>query len=419
MTYAYTATERKRVSFGKIPEAMELPNLISVQRESFERFKDEGLREAFKESSPIQSQNHVLEVTFGEHQFGDPAHTVEECREKDMTYQAPLLTDVRLTNKETGEIKEQLVFMGDFPMMTDQGTFIINGTERIVVSQLVRSPGVYYGKEIDLKTDLPLLTSTVIPYRGAWLEYEIDSNDVIWVRVDRARKLPVTSRFAIGDVVLEMTQIGKECHNDCVIKQQTGECIMPHEGVFARVLTGGEIHVGDEVTLLPAPENPPLRAAVITLSDKGSRGEREDKSGPLIVEMLTAAGYVVEETMILPDEAKALKAQLIRLADGRQVNLILTTGGTGFSPRDITPEATYAVADRSAPGIAEAMRYHSLSITPRGMLSRAASVLRGKTLIVNLPGSPKAVKENLEYILPSLGHGVRIAAGLDGECARK
>ena len=224
---------------------------------------------------------------------------------------------------------------------------------------------------------------------------------------------------AIGSVVLEMTQIGKECHNDCVIKQQTGECIMPREGVFARVLKGGEIRVGDEVTLLPPPEDPPLRAAVITLSDKGSRGERDDKSGPLIVEMLTAAGYVVEETMILPDEAKALKAQLIRLADGRQVNLILTTGGTGFSPRDITPEATYAVADRNAPGIAEAMRYHSLSITPRGMLSRAASVLRGKTLIVNLPGSPKAVKENLEYILPSLEHGVRIAAGLDGECARK
>ena len=171
--------------------------------------------------------------------------------------------------------------------------------------------------------------------------------------------------------------------------------------------------------LLPPLENPPLRAAVITLSDKGSRGEREDKSGPLIVEMLTAAGYVVEETMILPDEAKALKAQLIRLADGRQVNLILTTGGTGFSPRDITPEATCAVADRNAPGIAEAMRYHSLSITPRGMLSRGVSVLRGKTLIVNLPGSPKAVQENLEYILPSLEHGVRIAAGLDGECARK
>lgn len=251
-----------------------------------------------------------------------------------------------------------------------------------------------------------------------WVEYGAFGENLVVSGFD-FRNLPVGSRFVVGDVVLEMTQIGKECHNDCVIKQQTGECIMPREGVFARVLKGGEIHVGDEVTLLPLLEDPPLRAAVITLSDKGSRGEREDKSGPLIVEMLTAAGYVVEETMLLPDEAKALKAQLIRLADGRQVNLILTTGGTGFSPRDITPEATYAVADRSAPGIAEAMRYHSLSITPRGMLSRAASVLRGKTLIVNLPGSPKAVKENLEYILPSLGHGVRIAAGLDGECARK
>lgn len=251
-----------------------------------------------------------------------------------------------------------------------------------------------------------------------WVEYGAFGENLVIEGFD-FRNLPVTSRFAIGDVVLEMTQIGKECHNDCIIKQQTGECIMPQEGVFAKVITGGEIHVGDQVTMLPALENPPLRAAVITLSDKGSRGEREDKSGPLIAQMLTAAGYVVEETMILPDEARALKAQLIRMADGRQVNLVLTTGGTGFSPRDITPEATCAVADRNAPGIAEAMRYHGLSITPRAMLSRGVSVLRGKTLIVNLPGSPKAVQEDLEYILPSLEHGVRIAAGLDGECARK
>ena len=241
--------------------------------------------------------------------------------------------------------------------------------------------------------------------KKVWVDYGAFGENLVVEGFD-FRTLPVTSR------------IGKECHNDCVIKQQTGECIMPREGVFARVIAGGEIRVGDEVTLLPPPENPPLRAAVITLSDKGSRGEREDKSGPLIVKMLAAAGYKVEETLLLPDEAAALKAQLIRLADGRQVNLILTTGGTGFSPRDITPEATLAVADRNAPGIAEAMRYHSLSITPRGMLSRAASVLRGKTLIVNLPGSPKAVQENLEYILPSLEHGLRIAAGLDGECAR-
>ena len=189
-TQAVTATERTRVNFGKIPEAMELPNLISVQKQSFQRFMDEGLREAFKESSPIQSSNHVLEVTFGEHQFGDPAHTVEECREKDMTYQAPLLTDVRLTNKETGEIKEQLVFMGDFPMMTDQGTFIINGTERIVVSQLVRSPGVYYSSEMD--GGKQVYKAQIIPARGAWLEFEVDKRDQLVVSIDRKRKQSAT-----------------------------------------------------------------------------------------------------------------------------------------------------------------------------------------------------------------------------------
>ena len=217
MTYAYTATERKRVSFGKIPEAMELPNLISVQRESFERFKDEGLREAFKESSPIQSQNHVLEVTFGEHQFGDPAHTVEECREKDMTYQAPLLTDVRLTNKETGEIKEQLVFMGDFPMMTDQGTFIINGTERIVVSQLVRSPGVYYSSEMD--SGKQIYKAQIIPSRGAWLEFEVDKRDQLMVSIDRKRKQSATMFLRALGVAVTNDDIIELLGNSDVIKR--------------------------------------------------------------------------------------------------------------------------------------------------------------------------------------------------------
>ncbi|HIS06866.1 MAG TPA: MOSC domain-containing protein [Candidatus Choladocola avistercoris] len=251
-----------------------------------------------------------------------------------------------------------------------------------------------------------------------WVEYGAFGENLVVDGLD-FRNLPVGSRFGTGDAVLEMTQIGKECHNDCIIRQKTGDCIMPREGVFARVLKGGKVSVGDELALLPPEENPPLRAAVITLSDKGSRGEREDLSGPLIARMLTEAGYRVEETLLLPDGIQPLKNQLIRLADGRQMDLILTTGGTGFAPTDVTPEATMAVADRNAPGIAEAMRAYSLSITPRAMLSRAASVLRGRTLIVNLPGSPKAVKEHLEYILPSLEHGILLAGGRDGECARK
>lgn len=251
-----------------------------------------------------------------------------------------------------------------------------------------------------------------------WVEYGAFGENLVVDGLD-FRNLPVGSRFGTGDAVLEMTQIGKECHSDCIIRQKTGDCIMPREGVFARVLKGGKVSVGDELVLLPPEENPPLRAAVITLSDKGSRGEREDLSGPLIARMLTEAGYRVEETLLLPDGIQPLKNQLIRLADGRQMDLILTTGGTGFAPTDVTPEATMAVADRNAPGIAEAMRAYSLSITPRAMLSRAASVLRGRTLIVNLPGSPKAVKEHLEYILPSLEHGILLAGGRDGECARK
>lgn len=162
----------------------------------------------------------------------------------------------------------------------------------------------------------------------------------------------------------------------------------------------------------------PFTAAVITLSDKGYAGEREDKSGPAIVEMLTEAGYQVTETILLPDDKSSLENELIRLADESQVNLVLTTGGTGFSERDITPEATIAVCERMANGIANSILYYSLSITPRAMLSRAVSGIRKKTLIVNLPGSPKAVKEALGFILPSLGHGLGILCGTEGECAR-
>ena len=231
-------------------------------------------------------------------------------------------------------------------------------------------------------------------------------------------KLQVGTRLRCGDVLLQMTQIGKDCHSHCAIFQRMGECIMPHQGVFAKVLEAGTIHVGDEMTI-EVPERPlPWQAAVITLSDKGAAGEREDKSGPAIAERLTAEGYEVVEQLLLPDEPELLKKQLRRLCDQRQLDLILTTGGTGFSPRDRTPEATLAVADRNAPGIAEAIRAASLAITPRAMLSRAVSVIRGNTLIINLPGSPKACRESMDVFLPVIPHGMELLRGMGGECAR-
>jgi molybdenum cofactor synthesis domain-containing protein len=233
------------------------------------------------------------------------------------------------------------------------------------------------------------------------------------------KHLPVGTIFHAGTVVLRMTQIGKECHSHCAIHKRVGDCIMPREGVFAEVLQEGDIHAGDEMTATLPDPNRPFTAAVITMSDKGAKGERVDESGPAAVQMLQAAGYEVVETLILPDEPAMLKAQLIRLADGRQVDLILTSGGTGFSLRDQTPEATMAVADRNAPGIAEYIRMRSMQLTNRAMLSRGVSVIRKGTLIVNLPGSPKAVRESLEFILDSLDHGLRILRGSAGECARK
>ncbi|SHJ63119.1 molybdopterin adenylyltransferase [Paramaledivibacter caminithermalis] len=161
-----------------------------------------------------------------------------------------------------------------------------------------------------------------------------------------------------------------------------------------------------------------FKVGIITASDKGSRGEREDKSGELIKEIMTANGYEVIEWKILPDEREKISKELINMCDNQKLDLILTTGGTGFSPRDWTPEATLDVIDRQVPGIPEAMRYYSLQITPKAMLSRSVTGIRGETLIINLPGSPKAVKENLEYVLPALKHGLEILKGIAGECAK-
>lgn len=251
--------------------------------------------------------------------------------------------------------------------------------------------------------------------KGANVEFGAFGENLVVEGFD-LRKLPVGTRFAVGEVVLELTQIGKECHSHCAIYQEVGDCIMPREGVFTKVLKGGIVRPGDGIRKLPMDVNRPLTAAAITLSDKGFAGEREDKSGPLIQSMLEEKGYDVVETLLLPDGRGLLEHHLKRLADQRQVNVIFTTGGTGFSERDVTPEATLAVCDRMAMGVADAIRVYSLSITDRAMLSRAVSGIRKKTLIVNLPGSPKAVRESLEYILPTLEHGLGILRGTEGEC---
>lgn len=230
------------------------------------------------------------------------------------------------------------------------------------------------------------------------------------------RNLPVGTIFQCGDVILEMTQIGKQCHSHCEIYKIMGECIMPKEGVFTKVIQGGIIRTGDEMTIIG--ERSRFKTAVLTLSDKGAAGEREDKSGPLIREIIEKENYLVIDQRVLPDEQKTIEETLIHLCDRLKVDLILTTGGTGFSLRDRTPEATMAVADRMAPGIAEAIRAYSMQITNRAMLSRGVSALRGQTLIINLPGSPKAVKESLDCILPALPHGLEILKGSASECAR-
>lgn len=225
-------------------------------------------------------------------------------------------------------------------------------------------------------------------------------------------KLPVGTHLRCGDALLEMTQHGKQCHAHCAIYQAVGDCIMPREGVFARVLKGGKVKPGDTMTLVPT-------AGIITCSDKGSTGDRVDLAGPAIREILEQHGYEVLSQTVLPDDRQQISNELIRLCDETHVSVIFTTGGTGFSPRDITPEATLDVIERACPGIPEAMRQYSLTITPRAMLSRAVAGIRGQTLIVNLPGSPKAVKESLGYLLPALDHGIEILLGADGECARK
>lgn len=231
-------------------------------------------------------------------------------------------------------------------------------------------------------------------------------------------EIEIGTRLKIGDVILEITQLGKSCHNHCVIYHQVGKCIMPTNGLFSRVLKGGTIQLNDSAEVLKERDKR-LRVAILTLSDKGSQGLREDLSGSYIQDYFKERGYYVTSYEILPDEQVLIEQALINLSDRCHNDLIITTGGTGLSMRDVTPEATLKVATRSVPGISEAIRYESMKYTNRAMLSRGVSVLRNQTLIINLPGSLKAVKESLDIIIDPLKHGLEILKGEAHNCARK
>ena len=249
--------------------------------------------------------------------------------------------------------------------------------------------------------------------RGARVEAGAFGENVV-AEGFRFKDLPLGTRLRSGRVFFEVTQIGKECHSHCAIYQQIGDCIMPREGVFTRVLHGGELKVGDELEITTA--KIPLDAAIITVSDRGFHGLRdEDTSGDKCEALLKAAGYEIFSRTTLPDVKKQIVDKLTDLAD-LGVGLVLTTGGTGFSVRDVTPEATLEVCTRMAPGLAEAMRAESLKVTGRAMLSRAVAGISRRTLIVNLPGSPKAVAECLGVVLPQLQHGIEILRGETGNC---
>jgi len=235
--------------------------------------------------------------------------------------------------------------------------------------------------------------------------------------VDLAR-LGLGSRLAVGaEAELEISQRGKVCHSRCAIYHRTGDCIMPRNGIFARVLRGGEVAAGDPVRVVREVAADTLQAVVLTISDKGSRGEREDTAGPAVAGLLAAElGAHVYTTEILPDEKERIAARLAHYSGGHSIDLVVAVGGTGFAPRDVTPEAVLAVAERLTPGLDEAMRAASREKTPHALLSRAASGIRGRTLLLSLPGSERAATENLAAILPALGHGLAKLRGDDADC---
>jgi molybdenum cofactor synthesis domain-containing protein len=244
------------------------------------------------------------------------------------------------------------------------------------------------------------------------------AENVLTAGVDLAR-LGLGSRLRLGrDAVLSVTQIGKTCHSRCAVYHQTGDCIMPRVGLFCRVLAGGRAAPGDPITVEKTVGREVFQAVVLTMSDRCLRGEATDTAGPAVADLLTRTGLHVYETAILPDERAELGERLRHYSAGHSIDLVLAVGGTGFAPRDVTPEAVRDVAERLTPGLDEAMRAASLARTPHAMLSRAVSGIRGSTLIVSLPGSERAAIENLQAVLPALAHGLAKLRGDPSDCGR-
>jgi molybdopterin adenylyltransferase len=230
--------------------------------------------------------------------------------------------------------------------------------------------------------------------------------------------LGLGSRLQLGpDVELTVSQLGKTCHSHCAIYHQTGDCIMPRLGIFARVAAGGAISVGDEVAIIECVPRTALQVVVLTISDRCSRGEAEDTAGPGVADLLcTALGAHLYRLEVIPDEQDQIATRLKHYADGHSIDLVVAVGGTGLSPRDVTPEAIRAVCERPTPGFDEAMRAASMAKTPRAMLSRSASGIRGQTLLLSTPGSERASHESIEAILPALEHGLKKLKGDMSSC---
>jgi len=227
------------------------------------------------------------------------------------------------------------------------------------------------------------------------------------------------SRLRLGsDVLIEVSQIGKICHDRCSIYKAVGDCPMSSEGVFGRVLRGGTVRRGDAVTVQALVDRRTPQAAVVVVSDRCSRGETQDTAGEAVVALLAAGGIHTFEKVIVPDEKDEIQRVLVHLCDERGADLVLTAGGTGMAPRDVTPEATAGVVDRQVPGLSEAMRMAAFARVPKAALSRGLSGVRGRSLIVNLPGSEKGARESIEILLPVLPHAVEMLRGSVADCGR-